>query len=503
VTYSRSKQSFFIHREEFGLPDMQFQMHPSGLHYHGPTDLHNFQFVTTVSGNKAHFMARQIQGAQKARRFYHQLAYPSIKDLRWVIQSNQIKDCPVTVADNDVATAIWGPDIAALKGKTPRSKPTPVVSDFVKIPESILDMHKDVILSADIFFVNKIPFFMTISRNICFLTVNHLADRKPEMIFAAYKTVHAMYLHLGFRINHVNLDGEFGPIQALIQELGTRATLASANEHVPEAERRIRVIKERVRALRFGMPFSRLSRLMVIHMVFQCTRLLNYFPTKGGISDTISPRTLLLSEILDYKKQFRLSIGDYCQVHENYTPRNSQLPRTQGAICLGPSGNIQGGYYFMSLRSGLKITRYSWTLIPMPDTVIDQVNTLGSAEPEILSFADRRGRKIGEIDIPDVDSDDLTGVDDGLDTLLDPQELPTGVPDDGHPAVDEFADVPTDVTIPAPKPEPALEAAPEPEPTLAVAPQPDIADDPTVRRSNHVSVPPTAYIPSFEGKKYD
>jgi hypothetical protein len=186
------------------------------------------------------------------------------------------------------------------------------------------------------------------------------------MIFAAYKTVHAMYLHRGFRINHVNLDGEFGPIQALIQELGTRANLASASEHVPEAERRIRMIKERVRPLRFGMPFTRLPRLMVIHMVvFQCTRLLNYFPAKGGISDTISPRTLLLGEILDYKKQFHLSIGDYCQVHENDTPRNSQLPWSQGAICLvGPSGNTQGGYYFMSLRSGLKITRYSWTLIP-------------------------------------------------------------------------------------------------------------------------------------------
>jgi hypothetical protein len=103
-----------------------------------------------------------------------------------------------------------------------------------------------------------------------------------------------------------------------------------------------------------------------------------------------------------------------------------------------------------------------------------------------------------------VDPDELTGVDDGLDTVLDPQELITGVPDDGHPAVDEFAVVPTeDVTIPAPKLEPALEAAPEPVPTLALAPQPDIADDPTVRRSNHVSIPPTAYIPSFEGKKYD
>jgi hypothetical protein len=53
-----------------------------------------------------------------------------------------------------------------------------------------------------------------------------------------------IHLPHGFRIKHVNLDGEFGPIQALIQELGTCVNLASANEHVPEAERQIRVIKE-------------------------------------------------------------------------------------------------------------------------------------------------------------------------------------------------------------------------------------------------------------------
>jgi hypothetical protein len=92
--------------------------------------------------------------------------------------------------------------------------------------------------------------------------------------------------------------------------IGMRSNLhlASANDHGPEAKRRIRVIKESVCALRFGMPFSRLPRLMVIHMVFQCTQLLNYFPTMGGILDTISPRTLLLGATHEYKKLLRLSL---------------------------------------------------------------------------------------------------------------------------------------------------------------------------------------------------
>ena len=115
----------------------------------------------------------------------------------------------------------------------------------------------------------------------------------------------------------------------------------------------------------------------MIHIVLNAASMLNHFPPKGGLSDTISPKTIMTGETLNFKQHLRLQIGQYCQVHEEDTPRNSQFPRTKGAICLGPSGNIQGGYKFMSLKSGKKITRRSWDKIPMPDTVIDRVNLLG------------------------------------------------------------------------------------------------------------------------------
>jgi hypothetical protein len=73
-------------------------------------------------------------------------------------------------------------------------------------------------------------------------------------------------------------------------------------------------------------------------------------------------------------------------VHEEDTPRNSQSPRTKGAIMLGPSGNLQGKYKFMALNTGKKIACQSWDVIPMPDTVIAHVNALGNNQPEQLLF---------------------------------------------------------------------------------------------------------------------
>jgi hypothetical protein len=64
-------------------------------------------------------------------------------------------------------------------------------------------------------------------------------------------------------------------------------------------------------------------------------------------------------ETLDYKKHMSLQLGKYCQVHEEDNPRNSQIVITKGAISLGPSGNLQGGFKFMALSSGKKIVRHS------------------------------------------------------------------------------------------------------------------------------------------------
>ena len=45
-------------------------------------------------------------------------------------------------------------------GKTTRSKPASVVSNLILLPPDLLKANKEVAVSADIFFVNKVAFFM-------------------------------------------------------------------------------------------------------------------------------------------------------------------------------------------------------------------------------------------------------------------------------------------------------------------------------------------------------
>ena len=84
---------------------------------------------------------------------------------------------------------------------------------------------------------------------------------------------------------------------------------------------------------------------------------MNHFTVKGGISETMIPTKILIGNSLHYKKHIGLNIGQYCQVQEEETPRNSNKPRTKGAICMVPSRNIQGGFKYMRLKSTRNNTR--------------------------------------------------------------------------------------------------------------------------------------------------
>ena len=94
---------------------------------------------------------------------------------------------------------------------------------------------------------------------------------------------------------------------------------------------------------------------------------------------------------LYYSKHCRLPFGSYVQFHDYPSPTNSPTARTIGAITLGPTGNLQGGYKFLNLRRGKKITRRNWTHLPMLIEVIKRVNEIGTAQghPTLLTFQDR------------------------------------------------------------------------------------------------------------------
>jgi hypothetical protein len=64
VTYnSKVEKTFVVHRQQFGLPDLFFEMHPCVLHICYPENMGEFGFIQMFKDNMKLFSKQQIASA--------------------------------------------------------------------------------------------------------------------------------------------------------------------------------------------------------------------------------------------------------------------------------------------------------------------------------------------------------------------------------------------------------------------------------------------------------
>jgi hypothetical protein len=293
-----------------------------------------------------------------------------------------ISNCPIAPTNITNARAIFVPDLASVWEKTVRWTPTLVVADYVAVPCAVVERNKVVTMAADIFFVNGTPFLVMLSRNIKFVTVEHLPVRTAKALVKHIEQVLHVYGCGGFNVRTILMliDGEFEKIKGLLRNVECNTT--AAKEHVSKAKRMIRTIKERTRGLLATLTFEHIPRRMKIEFIYFIVLWLNVFPVKSGISSTFSPCKLLVRWKLDYKKHCQVLPGTYCEVLNKPSPSNTMTPCTHEAIALGPAGNLQGSVKCCSLNTGQVLKRCLFMPIPMPDRIIAKVNNIGAKEKQ-------------------------------------------------------------------------------------------------------------------------
>jgi hypothetical protein len=123
---------------------------------------------------------------------------------------------------------------------------------------------------------------------------------------------------------------------------------------------------------------------MVKEIVKKENHALNSLPWKNGISQDMSPLSIVTGLPPPDFNDMKLEFGSYVQVHLSNEPSNTLKARTVGAIALTPTGNRRGDYNFMSLATGANITSSSWTALPIPNDAIARVESIARNEGQPL-----------------------------------------------------------------------------------------------------------------------
>jgi len=181
--------------------------------------------------------------------------------------------------------------------------------------------------------------------------------------------VKAIYYHHGFTITAIIMDGQFDMLRADLADMQITLNTASNSEHVPEVEGHIQTVKEHAYAIYNMLPFPHLLTHMIIELIQFCTFCLNSFPTATGVSDALSPRTIVTGHHITYEAYCQLEFGSCVQTHGYHS--NSMVTCTTGALALRPTGN----FYFFSLTTGRNLNRHNWTPLPKPAKDINHVRT--------------------------------------------------------------------------------------------------------------------------------
>jgi hypothetical protein len=81
---------------------------------------------------------------------------------------------------------------------------------------------------------------------------------------------------------------------------------------------------------------------------------------------------------IDYKREFSLGFGSYCEVWSPKAKKNTMKERSESCIAVYPSTNISGSWIFYRIHTGRQVRRTKWKELPITDRIISIMNSKAS-----------------------------------------------------------------------------------------------------------------------------
>ena len=97
--------------------------------------------------------------------------HPTDHECKDTASNKMLLNFPITAHEINNANYMFGSKLSGVRGKTLRNKPSRVdTEEYVRITEYFYKLHKFVMLTYDVMFVNGNEFMITLATNLNFMT---------------------------------------------------------------------------------------------------------------------------------------------------------------------------------------------------------------------------------------------------------------------------------------------------------------------------------------------
>jgi hypothetical protein len=263
--------------------------------------------VVQQSANKPHSESLSFHGHHEAEMLIKKLGYPSDRAVVKALQNGSIHNSPVSSSDIYSMRGAHGPSVPVLKGKSTRRKlQLPTTENFQPI------VSKSQELSIDMMHCNGTSYLISVARLIDLTLSSKTLSLKAKEIKKVLKNQVNLMHAKNFEVTIIHSDGGLRPLNDVILSLGADHKICVAGAHIPIVERKIRVIKERLRTILFSLPFL-LPNSLLPYLATFATRTINMIATTNS-ENQLSSFENFLGRRINYGIDLRIYFGMYCQV---------------------------------------------------------------------------------------------------------------------------------------------------------------------------------------------
>ena len=197
---------------------------------------------STVKANRLKYTKREVKRADEAMKLRRRLSFPADET---ITKFQSIINIPTTRKDLVRSVDIYGKDRNSIRGKGTKRKTKTIYMESIYKPSEV-EQHMNI----DIFFIDGEGYLISVLTPLDYVMITRIKNRTSEALRAA------VYHHLAtaesedYTVTHILCDGEKG-FAAFFNALRTAGYLinpAGPGQHVPVVERKIRLVKERIKA---------------------------------------------------------------------------------------------------------------------------------------------------------------------------------------------------------------------------------------------------------------